>query len=133
MLYVNYISRKLMGKFALKVEVLTSGLSGTSDNSAFNTPHRSAFFHILWALASNSAFLCTVVIYSAYSPLCYFPQVIIHAREGNDNPLQYFCPENSMVRGAWLATVHGVSKSWTQLSDYHIHTHNLSCIFFKTF
>ena len=30
------------------------------------------------------------------------------SREGNDNPLQYSCLENSMDRGAWRATVHGV-------------------------
>ena len=36
---------------------------------------------------------------------------------GNGNPLQYSCLENSMDRGAWRATVHGVAKSWTQLSD----------------
>ena len=34
------------------------------------------------------------------------------------NPLQYSCPENSMDRGAWWATVHGVTKSRTQLSNY---------------
>ena len=33
--------------------------------------------------------------------------------EGNGNPLQYSCLENSMDREAWLATVHGVSKSRT--------------------
>ena len=33
--------------------------------------------------------------------------------EGNGNPLQYFCPENSMDREAWQATVHGVSESDT--------------------
>ena len=37
--------------------------------------------------------------------------------EGNGYPLQYSCLENSMDRGAWRATVHGVQKSWTQLSD----------------
>ena len=37
--------------------------------------------------------------------------------EGNGNPLQYSCLENFMDRGAWQATVHGVAKSWTQLSD----------------
>ena len=36
---------------------------------------------------------------------------------GNGNPLQYSCLENSMDRGAWQATVHGVAKSQTQLSD----------------
>ena len=33
--------------------------------------------------------------------------------EGNGNPLQYSCLENSMDRGAWEATVHGVAKSQT--------------------
>ena len=37
--------------------------------------------------------------------------------EGNDNPLQYSCLENSLDRGAWQAIVHGVAKSWTPLSD----------------
>ena len=37
--------------------------------------------------------------------------------EGNGNPLQYSCLDNSMNRGAWQATVHGVSRSWTQLSN----------------
>ena len=30
--------------------------------------------------------------------------------EGNDNPLQYSCLENPMVREAWRATVHGVAR-----------------------
>jgi len=34
---------------------------------------------------------------------------------GNGNPLQYSCLENSMDRGAWWATVHGVAKSQTRL------------------
>ena len=37
--------------------------------------------------------------------------------KGNGNPLQYSCLENPMDRGAWRATVHGVAKSQTQLSD----------------
>ena len=36
---------------------------------------------------------------------------------GNGNPFQYSCLENPMDRGAWQATVHGVTKSQTQLSD----------------
>ena len=38
--------------------------------------------------------------------------------EGNGNPLQYSCLENPMEGGAWWATVHGVAKSRTQLSDF---------------
>ena len=45
--------------------------------------------------------------------------------EGNGTPLQYFCLENPMDRGAWWAAVHGVAKSQTQLSDltftFHLH------------
>ena len=33
--------------------------------------------------------------------------------EGNGNPFQYFCLENSMDREAWRATVYGAAKSWT--------------------
>ena len=38
--------------------------------------------------------------------------------DGNDNPLQYCCLENPMDRGARKATVHGITKSRTRLSDY---------------
>ena len=38
--------------------------------------------------------------------------------EGNGNPLQYSCLENPMDRGAWQATVHGVAKSQTGLSNF---------------
>ena len=41
----------------------------------------------------------------------------------NGNPLQYSCLENSMDRGAWCATVHGVTKGQTQLSNEHTCTH----------
>ena len=37
--------------------------------------------------------------------------------EKTSQPLQYFCLENSMDRGAWQATVHGIAKSQMQLSD----------------
>ena len=37
--------------------------------------------------------------------------------EGNGNPLQYFCLENSLGRGAWWTVVHGVTKSWALLSS----------------
>ena len=38
--------------------------------------------------------------------------------EGNGTPLQYSCLENPMDGGAWWAAIHGVAKSWTQLSDF---------------
>ena len=37
--------------------------------------------------------------------------------EGNDNPIQYPCLENPMGRGAWWATAHRATKSWTRLNN----------------
>ena len=47
------------------------------------------------------------------------PEVERCTGEGNGNLLQYSCLGNSMGRGAWWATIHGVTKSWTRLSDQH--------------
>ena len=38
--------------------------------------------------------------------------ILTFVGEGNGNPLQYSCLENSMDSGAWWAAVHGVTKSW---------------------
>ena len=49
--------------------------------------------------------------------VCIFNVLIIHG-EGNGTPLQYSCLKNPMDGGAWWATVPGVSKSPTRLSDF---------------
>ena len=49
--------------------------------------------------------------------LGWVPELGIFPGEGNGYPLQYSCLENSRDRGAWRATVHWVTKSWTLLSD----------------
>ena len=43
--------------------------------------------------------------------------------EGNGNPLQYYCLENFMDRGACWARFHGVAKSQTRLSDLADYCH----------
>ena len=50
--------------------------------------------------------------------LASFPGLGRSPGEGNGNPLQYSCLENPMDGGAWWATVHGVAKSRTRLSDF---------------
>ena len=45
---------------------------------------------------------------------------------GNGNLLQYSCRDNSMNRGAWRATVHGATKSWTQVSNKKIYTNRMA-------
>ena len=50
---------------------------------------------------------------------------------GNGDLLQHSCWENSMDREAWRATVHGDTKSWTQLSTWHTYTHGTHIIINK--
>ena len=42
---------------------------------------------------------------------------------GHGHPLQYYCLENPMDRGAWQVTVHSVTKSQTRLKQLSTHTH----------
>ena len=58
------------------------------------------------------------------------------SRVGNGNPRQYSCLVNSLGRGARQATVHGATKSWTQLSTTQHHhrlihalTQNVNLVF----
>ena len=51
------------------------------------------------------------------------PGLGIFPGEENGNPLQYSCLENPMDRGVWRATVCGIKKSQTLLSDSHTHTY----------
>ena len=51
-----------------------------------------------------------------------------HIGEGNRNPLQCSFLENLMDKGAWQATVHGVTKSWTWLRDSHTHTTHIKTL-----
>ena len=51
------------------------------------------------------------------------PRTFEKLGEGNGTPLQYSCLENPMDRGAWWATVHGITEGWTQLSDFTFNFH----------
>ena len=49
--------------------------------------------------------------------------LMLNIGEGNGTPLQYSCLENPMDGGAWWAAVHGVTKSWTRLSNFTFTSH----------
>ena len=51
----------------------------------------------------------------------YLDRIINKPGEGNGNPLQHSCQDNSMDRRVWQATVHGVAKSWTRLKRLNTH------------
>ena len=56
-------------------------------------------------------------VYNAGDPAS-IPGLGRSSGEGNGTPLQCSCLENPMDGGAWWATVHGVAKSRTRLSDF---------------
>ena len=49
--------------------------------------------------------------------------------EGNGSPLQYSYLENPMDRGAWWATVHGVTKSRTRVTKQHADVMKVLCLY----
>ena len=62
-----------------------------------------------------------VTVSQGLSQETWYSEVLLdigHIYKDNGTPLQYSCLENPMDRGVWWATVHGVSKSWTRLSDF---------------
>ena len=87
-------------------------------NLAIHTP---TYMYLLWALQILwwlpwDVNLIVFLLYLESSNTSPTPTPL--PGEGKGNPLQYSCLGNSMDRGAWRATVHGVTKSQTWLSMY---------------
>ena len=68
-------------------------------------------YHLIPDSSDGEESTCSAVDLGSISGLGIFPG------ERNGHPLQYSCPENPMNRGTWRATVHGVTKNQTWLSD----------------
>ena len=58
--------------------------------------------------SDSEEYACSAGVLGSLPGLRRFPG------EGNGNPCQYSCLENSMDRGTWQATVQWIAKSWTQ-------------------
>jgi len=72
----------------------------------------------IWVLLKITQLFSLQLIY--FKTLCK-PNKALSAGydgEGNGTPLQHSCLENPMDGGAWWASVHGVAKSQTRLSDF---------------
>ena len=77
-----------------------------------------------WKLTHNSQVAVYFFLWEAHDSVpantgdvCSSPGLGRYPGEGKGNPLQYYCLANSMDRGAWRATVHGVAKSRIWLGD----------------
>ena len=86
-----------------------------------HTPHSPNFkAKILFSALKLSSFPCSSVAKESAcnaGDLDSIPGSGRSSGEGHDNPLQYSCLEYPMDRGAWQATVHGIAKSRTRLSN----------------
>ena len=82
---------------------------------------RVVFLQLQRALSSWTSPVAQKAKASAYNSgdLGLIPGLGRFPGEGNGNPLQYSCLENPMDGGAWWATVHGVAKSQTRLSNFN--------------
>ena len=59
--------------------------------------------------------------------------IIRSPREGNGRPLQDSCLENTVNRGAWQDTVHGVTRVGNDLTTKPPNLNNLCCFFYSCF
>ena len=94
------------------------------------------FTEILWAIFSASFTLHVIQLWgfpgdsvvknmpANGGDVGLIPRLGRSPGEGNRNPLQDSCLENPMDKGAWWATVHGVAKSRTRLSNFTFHVYN---------
>ena len=76
---------------------------------------KNVFWIRIGQLSFRKGLFCNV------GDLCLIPGLGRSPGGGHGNPLQYSCLENPIDRGAWQATVHGVTKSQAQLSDQALH------------
>ena len=78
------------------------------------------------SVAQSCPTLCNLMNHSTPGPpvhqqLPEFTQTHVPCEEGNGNPLQYSCLENSVDRGTWWAAVHGVAQDQTWLKWLSTH------------
>ena len=71
----------------------------------------------LWELVMDREAWCSKESACSAGNVALIPGLERSHRGGNGNPLQYSCWVNSTARGIWQATIHRVTKSWTQLSN----------------
>ena len=96
-----------------------------SDRPKYKPPSPSSKSHRSnWTSCSHICTCAVLVMYEGTWGVLYQKSLLntcgvgIMNGEGNGNPLQYSCLANPMDGGAWWAAVHGVTKSWTRLSDF---------------
>ena len=124
--------------------LVLEGLAGCELERKMQVPSE-AWEEVLGALMGGH-FVCKGFLQyrewaNRHLPMCY----VLSGRspgEGNGNLLRYACLGNAVDRGAWWATIHGITKSQTCLSTHthvrththtHTHTHILGTFFFSYF
>ena len=110
--------RKKKQNHGLKCSALWSCQSSYSSTKSFTIPSPPQSPVSLWSDRTPEESGKVARIYIA--ALLFF-----HPWRRKCNPLKYSYLDNPTDRGAWQATVHGVAKSWTQLSNWLFHYHSV--------
>ena len=104
-------------------------VSGSFQMSQFFTSGGQKFWSFSFSISPSSEYSGLISfrmdwldLHAVQETFLYSPTLTL---VGNGKPLQYSCLENSIDRGGWQATVHGVTKSrtWQRLTHTHTHTH----------
>ena len=114
----------------LRQEVHCSPLrKETGDSSRVCTSHSKRPFIKQYSLRASLVAQMVKNLCAMQVDLGSIPESARSPDEENGNPLQYSCLENPVDRGAWRATVHGVAKSRTRLSNFTFtYCHFLNCL-----
>ena len=98
-------------------KVLTTGPAGEPQGTLSRSmKHRIGFF--FFSFRNDRGTRAQNVDTSIFFLIKIISGLMVSTEKSNGTPLQYSCLENPMDGGAWWAAVHGVAKSWTQLSNF---------------
>ena len=95
-----------------------------SESFPQHTIHLMLDWSYIWLRASQTALVVKNMPASAgdIRDMASIPWSERSPGGGHGNPLQYYCLENPTDRGDWQATVHRVSRNWTQLKPLSMHS-----------
>ena len=117
-IYLLYSLDRLQGCFLIRATMSTAAIKLLYMSLRLLCRHFSCFIYIHMGFPNGSDGKASA--HSAGDP-GLIPELGRSPGEGNGNPLQYSCLENSMDRGAWQATVHGVTHTHTHTHTLHIY------------
>ena len=121
--FIFFFLECLIEFFNEALQFTSMNVPSTLENKPYFTIFDATIFYLVSCTAPHSSHSSRDTLYygsvwrvrgailSFWSSICAVPETV------HGNQLQYACLENCMGRGVWRATIHGVAKSQTRLSE----------------